>query len=178
MEQSALDSISISNIRQGWKCSSFMSKDRKFTAKNVLKNWTQKSLFKLVNKSSKVNQKWQDFGAMTIDHTNKAWMKKRFSTFPTLSVCQSVSLSREYWKGKYHCTVDLLFDWFGISCMLTDNCCFYLENRLIQTSQTGGQQYSDTSPFSISGSVSLSVSTKMTRCEYSPWSQLQNTFSV
>jgi hypothetical protein len=27
-------------------------------------------------------------------------------------------------KGKYHCAVDLLFDWFGISCMLTDN--FYL----------------------------------------------------
>ncbi len=27
--------------------------------------------------------------------------------------------------------------------------CFYLQNRLIQTSQTGGQQYSDTFPFSI-----------------------------
>jgi len=27
---------------------------------------------------------------------------------------------------------------------------FYLQNRLIQTSQTGGQKYSDTSPFSIS----------------------------
>jgi hypothetical protein len=26
---------------------------------------------------------------------------------------------------------------------------FYLQNRLIRTSQTGGQQYSDTSPFSI-----------------------------
>jgi hypothetical protein len=23
--------------------------------------------------------------------------------------------------GKYHCTVDLLFDGFGISCMTTDN---------------------------------------------------------
>ncbi len=58
-------------------------------------------------------------------------------------------LIREYWRGKYHCTVDLLFDWFGISCMKTDNFYFYLQNRLIQTSQTGGQQYSDTSPFSI-----------------------------
>ena len=29
--------------------------------------------------------------------------------------------------------------------MTTDNLCFYLENRLIQTSQTGGQQDSDTS---------------------------------
>jgi hypothetical protein len=27
--------------------------------------------------------------------------------------------------------------------------CFYLQNRLIQTNQTGGQWYSDTSPFSI-----------------------------
>jgi hypothetical protein len=33
--------------------------------------------------------------------------------------------------------------------MTTDNFCFYLQNRLIQTNQTGGQQYSDTSPFSI-----------------------------
>ncbi len=40
-------------------------------------------------------------------------------------------------------------DWFWISCMITDNFCFYLQNRLIQTSQTGGQWYSDTFPFSI-----------------------------
>ena len=33
--------------------------------------------------------------------------------------------------------------------MATHNFCFYLQNRLIQTSQTGGQQYSDASPFSI-----------------------------
>jgi hypothetical protein len=33
--------------------------------------------------------------------------------------------------------------------MTTDNFCFYLQNKLIQTSQTGGQGYSDTSPFSI-----------------------------
>ncbi len=33
--------------------------------------------------------------------------------------------------------------------MTTDNFCFYLEDRLIQASQTGGQQYRDTSPFSI-----------------------------
>jgi hypothetical protein len=57
--------------------------------------------------------------------------------------------TREYYRGKYHCTIDLLLDWFGISCMTTDNLCFYLQNRLIQTSQTGGQWYSDTSPFSI-----------------------------
>jgi hypothetical protein len=35
--------------------------------------------------------------------------------------------------------------------MITDNFCFYLQNRLIQTSQTGGQQYSDTSPLVFPG---------------------------
>jgi hypothetical protein len=45
--------------------------------------------------------------------------------------------------------LDLLFDQFGISCMTTENFCFYLQNRLIQTGQTGGQLYSDTSPFSV-----------------------------
>jgi hypothetical protein len=59
-----------------------------------------------------------------------------------------VKWGREYNRGKYHNTVDLLFERFGISCMTSDNC-FYLLNRLIQTSQTGGQWYSDTSPFSI-----------------------------
>jgi hypothetical protein len=64
--------------------------------------------------------------------------------------------SREYYRGTYHCTVDVLFDWFGISCMSTANFCFYMQNRPIQTGQTGGQQYSDTSPFSTPwlGSVS------------------------
>jgi hypothetical protein len=33
--------------------------------------------------------------------------------------------------------------------MTTDNFCFYSQNRLIQTSQTGGQWYSDTSTISI-----------------------------
>ncbi len=57
--------------------------------------------------------------------------------------------AREYWRGKYHCTIDLLFDWFGISFMTTDNFCFYLQNRIIQTSQTGGQLYSDTPPLAF-----------------------------
>jgi hypothetical protein len=33
--------------------------------------------------------------------------------------------------------------------MTTDNFCFYFQNRLIQTSQTEGQQHGDTSPFSV-----------------------------
>jgi hypothetical protein len=60
-----------------------------------------------------------------------------------------VYISQRILKVKYHSIVDLLFDWFGISFMTTDNFCFYLQNRLIQTSQTGGQWYSDTSLFSI-----------------------------
>jgi hypothetical protein len=67
---------------------------------------------------------------------------------------------REYYCGKYHCTVDLLFDWFGISCLTTGNYCFYFQNRLIQTSQTGGQQYSYTFPFSIPWSHYMYVSPK------------------
>ncbi len=27
-------------------------------------------------------------------------------------------------KEEYHCTIDLLIDWFGISCMTSDNLCF------------------------------------------------------
>jgi hypothetical protein len=33
--------------------------------------------------------------------------------------------------------------------MATDNFSFYFQNRLTQAGQTGGQWYSDTSPFSI-----------------------------
>ncbi len=33
--------------------------------------------------------------------------------------------------------------------MTTDNFCFYLQTRLVQNTQTGGQRYGDTSPFSI-----------------------------
>ena len=28
---------------------------------------------------------------------------------------------REYYRGKYHCTVDLLFDWFGLVCFANKN---------------------------------------------------------
>jgi hypothetical protein len=37
--------------------------------------------------------------------------------------------------------------------MTTDNFCFYLQNRLIQTSQIGGQQYSDISPLVFPGQI-------------------------
>jgi hypothetical protein len=47
--------------------------------------------------------------------------------------------------------------------MTTDNFCFYLQNRLIQTSQTGGQRYSDTSSFSIPYSDSFPVLLRIRR---------------
>jgi hypothetical protein len=37
--------------------------------------------------------------------------------------------AREYYRGKYHCTVDLLFDWFGIGSLITGNFCFYLQRQ-------------------------------------------------
>ncbi len=55
-------------------------------------------------------------------------------------------------KGKYHCTIDLLFDWFGLICFANKNINCQLSYNWFQTSQTGGQWYSDTSPFSISWS--------------------------
>jgi hypothetical protein len=41
--------------------------------------------------------------------------------------------------------------------MTTENFCFYLQSRLIQTSKTGGQLYNDTSPFSIPCSRPLAI---------------------
>ncbi len=51
--------------------------------------------------------------------------------------------------GKYHCTIDLLFDRFGLVCFANKNKNRQLSYSWFQTSQTGGQWYSDTSPFSI-----------------------------
>jgi hypothetical protein len=64
-------------------------------------------------------------------------------------------------EGKYHYTVDLLFGWFGGRCMATDKFRFYLQNRLIETSQTGGQRYSDTSPYSIPWFILLNFSLQL-----------------
>ncbi len=61
----------------------------------------------------------------------------------------SMTVSRECWRGKCHCTVDLLFDWFALVCFANKNKNFELSYSWFQTSQTGGHQYSDTSPVSI-----------------------------
>ncbi len=57
--------------------------------------------------------------------------------------------TRECKRGKYHCTVDLLFDWFGLACFANKNKNCQYSYSFFQTSQTGGQLYSDTFPFSI-----------------------------
>jgi hypothetical protein len=57
--------------------------------------------------------------------------------------------TREYYRGKYHCNIDLLFDWVGLVCFANKNKNCQLSYSWFQTSQTGGQWYSDTSPFSI-----------------------------
>jgi hypothetical protein len=49
-----------------------------------------------------------------------------YSTVPNFIEMGSNGLDKEYLRGKYHCTVDLLFNWFGISCVTTDNFCFHL----------------------------------------------------
>ena len=52
-------------------------------------------------------------------------------------------------KGEYHCTIDLLFDWFGLVCFENKKKNCRLLYSWFQSSQTGSQWYSDTSPFSI-----------------------------
>ncbi len=78
-------------------------------------------------------------------------MKWKFLSTQNLWKFDNLSYTLLGWvhAGKYHCTIDLLFDWFGMGWMTTNNFCLYFRNRLIQTSQTGGQRYSDTSPFSV-----------------------------
>jgi hypothetical protein len=54
-----------------------------------------------------------------------------------------------YWPrtakgGKYHCTIDFLLDWLGLVCFANKNKNCQLSYIRFQTSQTGGQQYSDT----------------------------------
>jgi len=56
-------------------------------------------------------------------------------------------LNKEILKGEASLPLTSCLTAFGISCVTTDN--LFLQNRLIQNSQTGGQWYSDTSPISI-----------------------------
>ncbi len=42
---------------------------------------------------------------------------------------------REYWRGKYHCTIDLLFDWLGLVSFANKNKNCQLSYSRFQTSQ-------------------------------------------
>ncbi len=68
---------------------------------------------------------------------------------PDLSSIGSHGCCQGILKEKYHCTVDLLSDWFGLVCFANKNKNCQLPYSWFQTSPTGGQQYSDTSPLSI-----------------------------
>jgi hypothetical protein len=46
------------------------------------------------------------------------FFEKLFSSSPMAVL---ISLNREYLRGKYHCTIDLLFDWFGLVCFGNKN---------------------------------------------------------
>ncbi len=113
-------------------------------------NWTIKPFHQLsLNWKVKVwagNTNWR-VNLSTVDLLIKVACFIREKIF--CNIISSLTKPGNTTRGKYYCTVDLLFGWFGISCMTTDNCCFYLQNRLIQTSQTGGQQYSNTTPLSV-----------------------------
>jgi hypothetical protein len=54
------------------------------------------------------------------------------------AIATYISLCREYERGKYHCTVGLLFDWFGLACFANKNKNCQLLYSLLQTSQAGG----------------------------------------
>ncbi len=62
---------------------------------------------------------------------------------------QLVDETMENLRVKYHCTIDLLFGWFGLFCFANKSKNCQLPYSWLQTSQTGGQWYSDASPFSI-----------------------------
>jgi len=50
--------------------------------------------------------------------------------------------------GKYHCTIDLLFDWFGLVCFANNNKIVSCQTADYKTVKQEGND-SDTSPFSI-----------------------------
>jgi hypothetical protein len=88
---------------------------------------------------------------------------------------QKVVLLQGILKGNYHCTIDLLFDWFGLICFANKNKSCQLSYSWFQTSLTGGQPYSDTSPFSIPWLLikinQLPVS--VVRCQHGSWRSIE-----
>jgi hypothetical protein len=98
-------------------------------------------------------------------HSWTRWNSMKFSLDPKVEFkkslklqCQSLvrALTKfcclnfiQRWRGNYHCTIDLPFDWFRLVCFTNKNKNYQSLYSWFQTSQTWGQQYSYTSPFSI-----------------------------
>jgi len=59
---------------------------------------------------------------------------------------KNLKISQGTLKGKYHSTVDLLFDWFRNVHLCWVHWILYFTDAHFLTGQTGGQLYSDTSP--------------------------------
>ncbi len=95
--------------------------------------------------------------AYHISCQNKIWNQSMELNWPVLIRCVNWPLLwLTKWirpgntKGGYHCTIDLLFVWFGlVSFANKNNKKCKLSCSWFQTCQTGGQRHSDTSPFSI-----------------------------
>ncbi len=100
----------------------------------ILVNYSRKSFIKLATD-------WVKFLLFSTFYWINLHLNKQFS--------HMVCCSREYWRGKYHCTVGLLFDQFGLACFANKNKQIQFSYSWFQTSQTGGQRYSDTVPFSV-----------------------------
>ncbi len=59
----------------------------------------------------------RNFGGAKMVSTSKNF----FSLSLVTPLSKLDRLYREYYRGKYHCTVDLLFDWFGLVCYANKN---------------------------------------------------------
>jgi hypothetical protein len=64
-------------------------------------------------------------------------------------VANRVGSSKEYYKGKHHCTIDLLFEWIGISCMTTHNFCFISKTDITEPVKQEVNRTVILPPFSI-----------------------------
>jgi hypothetical protein len=60
------------------------------------------------------------------------------SSLPVPATAAAIEpLTREYYRGKYHCTVDLLFGRFGLVCFANKNKNYQDEIALLDQYETG-----------------------------------------
>ncbi len=90
----------------------------------LLINWqfVNKALKKLLTQSIKWHYELCQPNNLQARYLLAKWfLTKRCGTvllwqYPNINMA-----SREYKRGKYHCTIDLLFDWFGLVCFANKN---------------------------------------------------------